>query len=935
MGTKPVHDIRHANFAFLHYSGTSRSLKEALKTLKENFSPDIIHVHSAQPAQYDCVKTNIAPVVVSIWGSDVNQFVDISHSGTPTWKGTRRAWYLQESLPKLAHIIVDDTSMPARCKFLAGERGCAPISILHLGVNTDIYHPLSSSERTAARQAIGIDNNTTLLFSIRAFNRLYRHREILEAFAKAKGTNKAILAFSTFAGREDTPPLGPELTQRVIELGLEEAVIFLKPATTEELPLRIAAADGIINYPAMDGFPVSLAETAAMGVPIITCLHPAYTDTFLERNTVNATHSLTEALTLFLNGTVPSQDHLDAAQKDVLTLYNHNTYCKKLTDIYNKYITKHSIERIQSLSPLPIPATTQSATPAHTKTTTKGYKRIINKKIEYAHDAISQFKRTMYKLTPHHHSETQAHHMSHPTQSPPYITNITDTISVLIPCYNYAHFLQDCLNSLINQTHTNWEAIVVDDCSTTGDSYTIIEALNEKRVHFQKNISNKGLGITLNTAFAASKGDYVIILSADDVLAPQALELLLSSLNSTPCADCSFGDIQLFGNKNTVWRYSIKTERDMTLGQWIPGAGVLMKRSFWEDLGGHSEDRTFSIGNLDWDFWLTATRHGFTTTHIPIPLYLYRIHGVSTSSTRARHDYLTRECMLKKHKSLFEKYGTEKEFISQGYCNALTSCLRAQDWSNARDVWKKARKRDIPTIRLIKTCLRSFKETIRNFPVIRSIWPHLKTAKGVTKHINSLIFSKLYNHPIVQKKYWSKRGHDLYTRYGHSDGGFETLSKVFDKFTPKRILEIGCGNGRNFPLYEKKGAEEIVGQDISKSAIQYAKQRNIPNTRTFECQLNEIPYKSKYFDLTVCNRVLQHIPPKHVVSTIEYAVKFSDIIYINELTNEEIYENNIKTVGPDTFLHNYNALFNSAGAFLEHEYIVKGQRRRIYRVKYN
>jgi galactitol-specific phosphotransferase system IIB component len=358
-----------------------------------------------------------------------------------------------------------------------------------------------------------------------------------------------------------------------------------------------------------------------------------------------------------------------------------------------------------------------------------------------------------------------------------------------------------------------------------------------------------------------------------------------------------------------------------------------MKRSFWKDLGGHSEESTFSIGNLDWDFWLTATRHGFTPSHTPVPLYLYRIHGVSTSSTRARYDYLTRECMLERHKSLFEKYGTEKEFIVQGYCNALASCLRVQDWNAAVDVWKKARKRDIPRTRLIKTCLRYFKEATRNTPVIRPIWPHLKIAKMLVKNINSLAFSKLYNHPLVQKKYWSRRGHDLYTRYGNSEGGFETLSKVFDNFNPKIILEIGCGNGRNFSLYEKRGAKEIVGQDISKSAVQYATQRNIPNAKIFECQINELPYDPKHFDIVVCNRVLQHIPPKHIKHTIENAVNFSNIIYTNELSNEEVRENNIKKIGPDTFIHDYTTLFNSAGASLECEYIENGQRRKVYRVK--
>ena len=54
----------------------------------------------------------------------------------------------------------------------------------------------------------------------------------------------------------------------------------------------------------------------------------------------------------------------------------------------------------------------------------------------------------------------------------------------------------------------------------------------------------------------------------------------------------------------------VKTPKDMIADQWIPGAGVLMRRSLYDRAGGYSEEEIFRSGNEDWDFWLSATESG-------------------------------------------------------------------------------------------------------------------------------------------------------------------------------------------------------------------------------------------------------------------------------------------------------------------------------------
>ena len=103
-------------------------------------------------------------------------------------------------------------------------------------------------------------------------------------------------------------------------------------------------------------------------------------------------------------------------------------------------------------------------------------------------------------------------------------------ISILIPFKNTQAFLEDCIYSILKQSYTNWELLIVDDHSTD-NSYKIVNAFAEKdsRIHLFKNV---GLGIieALKLAFSKTKGDYISRMDSDDVMHEQKLEILLNNL---------------------------------------------------------------------------------------------------------------------------------------------------------------------------------------------------------------------------------------------------------------------------------------------------------------------------------------------------------------------------------------------------------------------
>ena len=243
-------------------------------------------------------------------------------------------------------------------------------------------------------------------------------------------------------------------------------------------------------------------------------------------------------------------------------------------------------------------------------------------------------------------------------------------VCVIIPCFNHGQYLDDCLFSLFSQTRPDWEAVVVDDCST--DLYTIskVAGINHPKVKVIRHPSNKGLAAARNTGMRASNAPFVLPLDADDKLHPEYLERTLSVLESKPEIDCVFTWFQCFGAQNTVWQNQVKGISEMLVSQWIPGPGTLMRRALWERVGGYCEDGALRPGNEDWEFWITAMEKGCKAAIVPEPLYFYRTHQESMV-TRLRYvDHQTRVFIYKRHRALFERYGKKHEFLAEGYRRA-------------------------------------------------------------------------------------------------------------------------------------------------------------------------------------------------------------------------------------------------------------------------
>ncbi|MCF7569364.1 glycosyltransferase [Sabulilitoribacter arenilitoris] len=138
-------------------------------------------------------------------------------------------------------------------------------------------------------------------------------------------------------------------------------------------------------------------------------------------------------------------------------------------------------------------------------------------------------------------------------------------ISILTPFKNTEVFLEDCLNSIINQTYTNWELLIIDDASTDS-SYNIAQnfAKKENRIKLLKNSGN-GIIDALKLAFNNSKGQLITRMDSDDVMQPIKLEVLANKLLTYGKKHVAIGLVNYFsedgikaGYKNyEVWLNSL------------------------------------------------------------------------------------------------------------------------------------------------------------------------------------------------------------------------------------------------------------------------------------------------------------------------------------------------------------------------------------------
>lgn len=221
-----------------------------------------------------------------------------------------------------------------------------------------------------------------------------------------------------------------------------------------------------------------------------------------------------------------------------------------------------------------------------------------------------------------------------------------------MPVYNAGDYLVEAIESIINQTYTDWELIAVDD-NSKDNSYSILRtyAANDRRIKVFKNVSNKGVSATASFALVKAKGDFIARMDADDVAFPDRFEKQVEFLVNNPKtiivgAQCQLinADGEFTGMKTFPLNFKqIKKMIFVTIPMQQPSVMIntnLLPKNFqWYD-------KKFNVAEeIELMFKLFTYGDAY---NLPEVLLKYRIHGKNISLSHPKETfYMTLRARIK------------------------------------------------------------------------------------------------------------------------------------------------------------------------------------------------------------------------------------------------------------------------------------------------
>jgi peptidoglycan/xylan/chitin deacetylase (PgdA/CDA1 family)/GT2 family glycosyltransferase len=211
-------------------------------------------------------------------------------------------------------------------------------------------------------------------------------------------------------------------------------------------------------------------------------------------------------------------------------------------------------------------------------------------------------------------------------------------VSVVVPAYNAADTLADALQSLVVQTHVDWEAIVVDDGSTDGTA-EIAAGFRERDPRFRTlRQVRSGAGAARNLGVGVARFDWLLFLDADDWLAPEALEKTTAALASSTDLDAAYGGwVRVAPNGERIdepWPGPAVLFPTLARSGAFPIHSCVVRRGLVQEVGGFDPElRTCE----DWDLWQRLARAGARFHMVPEPLAYYRMRPGSRTTNAPRH----------------------------------------------------------------------------------------------------------------------------------------------------------------------------------------------------------------------------------------------------------------------------------------------------------
>ena len=197
-------------------------------------------------------------------------------------------------------------------------------------------------------------------------------------------------------------------------------------------------------------------------------------------------------------------------------------------------------------------------------------------------------------------------------------------VSVIVPCFNSTSFVRQSITSVLNQSHSYLDIIVVDDASTD-NTWDIVQEFNDPRLNLVRLPTNRGVAYARNLAISRAKGAYIAFCDSDDVWFPDKIKTQLELMNrySAGCSHCNSLVINEYGEVIGERRFPVQVNfSDMLYRNFIMMSGAVVK----SELVAGIEFK--QVRHEDYMYWLEVfKKSNVRAVSCSAPLLRYRVHN--------------------------------------------------------------------------------------------------------------------------------------------------------------------------------------------------------------------------------------------------------------------------------------------------------------------
>ncbi len=268
-------------------------------------------------------------------------------------------------------------------------------------------------------------------------------------------------------------------------------------------------------------------------------------------------------------------------------------------------------------------------------------------------------------------------------------------VSVLLTVYNGEKYVADAIDSILKQTFSDFEFIIINDGSTD-KTESIIKSIKDKRIKFINNQENNGRVAVLNQGLDIAKGEYVALIDADDVALPQRFECQVKFLDENPDVGVVGTAIQMFGtrkNGKKVYYKSDITALDVLFSSPVANPTVMMRRDVIETC--QLRYREEYKHAEDYDFWTQAIKYT-RIVNIPVVLMKYRQHDANISlvynkaqsqtAKQIRREFLRFLSDIPYVRNQFYKYARQTRYSNPVFLNSHMMWHHPVRWWKLRKI---------------------------------------------------------------------------------------------------------------------------------------------------------------------------------------------------------------------------------------------------------